>query len=240
MSYLLRICACLTILPVLAGAQCMGPDIGFSLGGARIPMPGTYEAAAVTDSDGDGIADAVDNCPKVANVDQVDSDGDEVGDLCEPLPATMPQVRIRTTEGNFTVELNDELAPITVANFLSYVDDDFYTGTVFHRVEPDLGIIQGGGFTASGTKKTTNDPIVLEADNGLRNLRGTIAMARTNDPNSATSQFYINTKDNPGFDPEYNPPGYAVFGKVISGMSVVDNIQALPADTVEIRGTERM
>ncbi|UCG33403.1 MAG: peptidylprolyl isomerase [Phycisphaerales bacterium] len=240
MSCVLRVCACLGVLPLLAGAQCMGPDIGFSMGGARIPLPGSYEAAAVTDTDGDAIADAEDNCPKVANVEQEDSDGDEVGDLCEPLPATMPQVRIRTTEGNFIVELNDELAPITVANFLSYVEDDFYSGTMFHRVDTGLGIIQGGGFTKDGTRKATNDPIVLEADNGLKNLRGTIAMARTSDPNSATSQFYVNTKDNPGFDPENNPPGYAVFGEVVSGMSVVDEIQALPQDTVEILGTERM
>jgi cyclophilin family peptidyl-prolyl cis-trans isomerase len=218
----------------------MGPDIGFSIGGGRIPMPGSYVTAAVTDTDGDAIADVEDNCPKVANTDQEDSDGDEVGDLCEPLPATMPQVRIRTTEGNFVVELNDELAPITVANFLSYVDDDFYAGTMFHRVDIDLGIIQGGGFTKDGTRKETNDPIVLEADNGLKNLRGTIAMARTNEPNSATSQFYVNTTDNPGFDPENNPPGYAVFGEVVSGMSVVDEVQALPADTVEILGMERM
>ena len=230
MVNVLRVCACLIMLAVFAGAQCLGPDIGFSLGGARIPMPGTYNAAAVTDTDGDEITDAEDNCPKVANPDQEDDDGDETGDACEPLPATMPQVRVRTSMGNFIIELDDELAPISVANFLQYVDQDFYAGTIFHRVDAGLGVVQGGGFDENLEAKDTDDPIVSESDNGLLNVRGSVGMARTGDPDSATSQFYVNTKDNPGFDPDLNPPGFTVFGRVVSGMSVVDDIQAVPVE----------
>jgi len=158
----------------------------------------------------------------------VDSDGDEVGDLCEPLPATMPQVRIRTTEGNFTVELNDELAPITVANFLSYVDEGFYDGTLFHRVIPGF-MVQGGGFTPDYQKKPTRAAIQNEAKNGLKNLRGSVAMARTSAPHSATAQFFINHADNAFLDyPGQDGWGYAVFGKVVEGMEVVDQIAAQP------------
>lgn len=251
MPKVLRLCACLMMLAVLAGAQCMGPDVGFTMGGRRIPMPGAYDAATVTDTDGDEVTDAEDNCPNVANADQADTDGDQTGDACEPLPATMPQVRVRTSMGNFVVELNDELAPISVANFLGYVDADFYPDTIIHRVDAGLGIIQGGGYTADLTKKDTDEPIILEADNGLLNVRASIAMARTNKPDSATSQFYINTEDNPEFDPDQNPPGYAVFGMVISGMSIVDEIQAVgverrsgmdnvPKQTVTILSIERL
>jgi cyclophilin family peptidyl-prolyl cis-trans isomerase len=233
MRYALHLSACFMMLSVLAGAQCMGPDVGFNFGEPRIPKPGEFNEAAITDTDGDNIADADDNCPKVSNADQLDSDGDDTGDACEAPPASKPQVRVRTSMGNFVIELNDELAPLSVANFLQYVDEGFYTDTIFHRVDRSVNVIQGGGFTADFTKKKTHDPVVSESDNGLLNVRASVGLARTSDPDSGTSQFYVNTQDNPGFDPEQNPPGFTIFGMVISGMSVVDAIQAVP---VESRG----
>ncbi|MGC9315783.1 MAG: peptidylprolyl isomerase [bacterium] len=141
-----------------------------------------------------------------------------------------PVVRITTNMGNIDVELYPEKAPITVENFLTYVEEDYFNGTIFHRVIKDF-MIQGGGFTADLQKKDTHDPIKNEANNGLKNDRGTIAMARTNDPHSATAQFFINHKDNTflNFTGE-NPRGwgYAVFGKVIDGMDVVDKIAETP------------
>jgi len=210
----------------------VGPDgwVFISVNPA-LPKPGEFNEAAITDTDEDGITDDQDNCPKVSNSDQLDSIGDGVGDACRPLPASRPQVRVRTGLGNFIIELNDELAPLTVANFLQYVDEDFYDDTIFHRVERSANVIQGGGFTASLVPKATHDPVVSESDNGLLNVRASVGLDRTNDPDSGTAQFYVNTKDNPGFDPELNPPGYTVFGKVISGMSVVDEIQAVPVGT---------
>ncbi len=130
-------------------------------------------------------------------------------------------VTISTSKGNIVVQLNEAEAPITVANFKQYVKEEFYNGTVFHRVIKDF-MVQGGGFTPDGNQKKTSAPIVLEA--GLSNDRGTIAMARTNDPNSATTQFFINHADNGFLNPSPGNPGYAVFGKVISGMDVVDEI----------------
>ena len=143
-----------------------------------------------------------------------------------------PKVRIQTNLGDIVVELNKEKAPQTVANFLSYVNDGFYNGTVFHRVI-DGFMIQGGGFTEDLQQKATKSPIQNEADNGLKNDRGTLAMARTSDPDSATSQFFINHVDNKplDFDGPY-APGYAVFGKVIKGMEVVDAIAAIPTKAV--------
>lgn len=128
-----------------------------------------------------------------------------------------------TSMGNIEIALATKEAPITTANFLSYVEDGYFDGTIFHRVIWDF-IIQGGGFTPDGTQKTTGGPIVLESDNGLKNKRSTIAMARTSDPNSATSQFFINVKDNPDLDRSATLDGYAVFGEVIDGMDVVDAI----------------
>ena len=142
-----------------------------------------------------------------------------------------PQVTIQTSLGNIVVELYPTKAPQTVANFLQYVDDGFYTNTLFHRVI-DGFMIQGGGFTPQFERKPTRAPIINEADNGLKNLRGTIAMARTVDPQSATAQFYINVADNPNLDFTDKTPsgwGYAVFGKVIKGMEVVDAIKSQPS-----------
>lgn len=132
-------------------------------------------------------------------------------------------VVIQTSMGNIEVELNESAAPITVANFLTYVDEKFYDQTIFHRVI-DGFMVQGGGVTPEGRQKDTNEPIQLESDNGLKNDRGTIAMARTMDPNSATSQFFINTVDNDFLNYGTRDEGYAVFGKVVSGMDVVDAI----------------
>lgn len=138
-----------------------------------------------------------------------------------------PVVRIITTKGEILVELDAKKAPISVANFLSYVNDKFYDGTIFHRVIKDF-MIQGGGMTPDMQKKKTKAPIKNEAANGLKNKRGTIAMARTNAPNSATSQFFINHKDNAFLDYSPRGIGYAVFGKVIKGMDVVDAIAVVP------------
>jgi cyclophilin family peptidyl-prolyl cis-trans isomerase len=139
-------------------------------------------------------------------------------------------VVIETNLGNITLELDKEKAPATVANFLAYVDAGFYDGTIFHRVIRDF-MIQGGGFTEDLKQKTTNQPVKNEAANGLKNLRGTIAMARTNVVDSATSQFFINLKDNSFLDHRAPNPrdfGYAVFGKVTAGMEVVDRIGTSP------------
>lgn len=136
-------------------------------------------------------------------------------------------VDFETTMGSFKVELDSEKAPITVANFLEYVDDGFYTDTIFHRVIPGF-MVQCGGMTADMEEKDNErSPIKNEADNGLFNSRGTLAMARTSDINSATSQFFINVKDNAFLDHGQRDFGYAVFGKVIAGMDTVDKIAAV-------------
>lgn len=144
--------------------------------------------------------------------------------------AANPKVNLQTNKGLIVIELYPDQAPQSVANFLAYVDAGFYDGTIFHRVIPDF-MIQGGGFTADLEKKETRAPIPNEADNGLKNERGTLAMARTNDPNSATAQFFINHKDNAFLDHSGKTPrgwGYAVFGRVTDGMSVVDAIATTP------------
>jgi len=132
-------------------------------------------------------------------------------------------VKLQTTMGDIILELDKEKAPVTSENFLTYVQENFYDGTIFHRVIPNF-MIQCGGFTPDMTEKKTNPPITNEASNGLKNDRGTIAMARTSDPHSATSQFFINLVDNNGLNYSAQNPGYAVFGKVIEGMDVVDKI----------------
>ena len=141
-----------------------------------------------------------------------------------------PLVVFETTKGKMTIELYPEEAPITVENFLTYVNEGFFNGTVFHRVIPRF-VIQGGGMTADMERKKTHAPIKNEADNGLKNLRGTLSMARTTDPNSATSQFFVNLNDNAPLDYSETSAGYAVFGKVIRGMDVVDAIAAVKTTT---------
>lgn len=140
-------------------------------------------------------------------------------------------VKLQTNMGDIVIELNEQAAPVTVKNFLMYVEEGFYNDLIFHRVIPNF-MIQGGGFTAQMAQKQTHPPIVNEASNGLKNDLGTIAMARTNNPNSATSQFFINHKNNDFLNyVENKNPGYAVFGKVIEGMNVVDAIAAVKTTT---------
>lgn len=164
----------------------------------------------------------------------------------------MDTVIIETNKGTITVELDAAKAPLSVANFLKYVDEKFYDGTIFHRVIANF-MIQGGGFTQQMARKETHAPIKIESSNGLKNDRGTIAMARTGDPNSATSQFFINHKNNDFLNYRDNSMqgiGYTVFGKVTSGLDVVDAIAAVrttmaagmqdvPAEPVVIQSIRR-
>ncbi len=149
------------------------------------------------------------------------------------VPMPPPRVLLSTSMGDITIELLPDRAPITVENFLGYVRTGQYDGTVFHRVIPDF-MIQGGGYMTSLAYKQTREPIKNEANNGLKNLRGTVAMARLGDPDSASSQFFINVMDNAQLN--YTGPqdgrtwGYAVFGKVVSGMEVVDKIRYVPTN----------
>jgi peptidyl-prolyl cis-trans isomerase B (cyclophilin B) len=162
--------------------------------------------------------------------------------------AANPKVEMETSKGKFVIELFPEKAPETVKNFLNYVEAKYYDGTIFHRVIPNF-MIQGGGFTSDMKRKSAGAPIKNEADNGLKNDRGTIAMARTGDPHSATAQFFINSVNNEFLNHKSKTQqgwGYVVFGKVITGMDVVDAISAsktvtrgmyrdVPAETIEIR-----
>lgn len=138
-------------------------------------------------------------------------------------------ITIETTHGNIKVELFEEQAPVSAANFRRYAEDGFYAGTIFHRVIPGF-MIQGGGLDANLSRKPTQAPIENEAGNGEKNLRGTLAMARTNEIHSATSQFFINLKDNPFLDHGDRDFGYAVFGRVVEGMDVVDAIARVPTE----------
>lgn len=139
-----------------------------------------------------------------------------------------PRVKFVTSAGDFVLELYPDKAPKTVGNFLQYVKDKHYDGTIIHRVINNF-MIQGGGYDAKFNQRSTRDPIPLEANNGLKNDLGTVAMARTSNPNSATAQFFINVKDNLRLNaPEPDGYGYAVFGKVINGMDVVEKIKATP------------
>ena len=161
-----------------------------------------------------------------------------------------PVVLVDTTKGEFLVELFADKAPQTVANFLSYVDANFYVGTLFHRVVKGF-MIQGGGLDNMMREKPTQSPVVNEATNGLKNLEGTVAMARTADPHSASAQFFINTVDNPDLDHQGEDEfGYCVFGQVIDGMDVVKKIEKVrvkaqgdhehaPADQVSINSITR-
>lgn len=142
--------------------------------------------------------------------------------------AAMPKVRLTTSLGDIVLELNAVKAPKSVENFLQYVADKHYDGTIFHRVMDNF-MVQGGGFTADLQQKNTRAPVPLEAGNGLKNDRGTIAMARTSNPNSATAQFFINVVNNDMLNaPSPDGYGYTVFGKVIEGMATVDKIKSVP------------
>jgi peptidyl-prolyl cis-trans isomerase A (cyclophilin A) len=153
----------------------------------------------------------------------------------KPAPAPAPAqpseqapvyVVLATSKGDIALELYPDKAPVTVQNFLQYVDSGFYNGTQFHRIVPGF-VIQGGGFDAALVQKAPRDPIVNESKNGLKNTRGSISMARTMDPNSATSQFFLNLKDNPPLD---QGAGYAVFGQIVRGQEVMDTIAAIPTE----------
>ena len=135
-------------------------------------------------------------------------------------------VRFETTHGSFTVELFDKDAPLTVANFYQYVDDGFFDGTIFHRIVPGF-VIQGGGMERDFSQKRTRPAIKNEAANGLQNERGTLSMARTDSPHSTTSQFFVNLKDNDFLDHRPGQHGYAVFGRVVEGLDVIDKIAAV-------------
>ncbi|CAI8757586.1 MULTISPECIES: peptidylprolyl isomerase A [Pseudomonas] len=160
-----------------------------------------------------------------------------------------PHVMLETSFGQIEIELNETKAPISSKNFLQYVDSGFYNNTIFHRVIPGF-MVQGGGFTEQMVQKDTKAPIRNEASNGLQNVRGTLSMARTSNPNSATSQFFINVADNAFLDPGRDA-GYAVFGKVVKGMDVVDQIvnspttvnkgmRDVPVDPVFIKSAKRI
>ena len=148
-----------------------------------------------------------------------------------PAAAAMEYCVFRTTKGDIVIELDRAKAPVSVENFVGYIKDGFYDGTVFHRVIPNF-VIQGGGFDTKSVQKPTKAPIANEWRNGLKNARGTLSMARTNNPNSATSQFFVSLKDNTNLDqPISGGAGYAVFGRVIAGMDVVDAIAAVKRGT---------
>jgi peptidyl-prolyl cis-trans isomerase A (cyclophilin A) len=139
-------------------------------------------------------------------------------------------VKFETSQGSFTIELFPKEAPVTVENFLRYVDDGFFDGTIFHRIVPGF-VIQGGGLTADFHNKETRAPIKNEAQNGLKNTRGALSMARTSDINSATSQFFVNLSDNAFLDHGSRDYGYAVFARVVEGMDVVDKIAKVKTGT---------
>jgi cyclophilin family peptidyl-prolyl cis-trans isomerase len=167
------------------------------------------------------------------------------------LSTTSPRVRVVTTAGNFVIELDKGRAPKTVEAFLKYVDQGFYSGVIFHRVVAGF-IAQTGGYAADMTQKPVTENIFNESGNGLSNLRGTVAFARSNEPHSGTSQFYVNLADNIDLNPRPTRWGYAVFGKVVEGMEVVDDIghrptagggpfdRSVPVEPIVVERIERM
>jgi peptidyl-prolyl cis-trans isomerase A (cyclophilin A) len=219
-----------TMTITISGAGLNTPDLQLGLSGpcsdgVRTTSTLEYQAAFTCRVDGVGTVTAAIN----------DAQGTELGRLRVNIP--MPQVSITVAQGSrsgtFVVELDPAAAPVTALNFIRYVNASFYRDTIFHRVLANQ-IVQGGQYDAElSLRPALFDPIKLESDNGLKNLRGTIAMARTQVPDSATAQFYINVIDNPAFDRQGAEfPGYAVFGRVVSGLDVVDEIAAVPVATV--------
>ena len=176
---------------------------------------------------GDAVSPASESTTETTPMETTTPPTDIESDL--PVPGSSAVLMV-TSAGELRIELYPNEAPRTVENFLQYVEDGFYDGTIFHRVVRGF-VIQGGGFTADMMEKETREPIENEARNGLKNLRGTLSMARTMDPHSATSQFFVNTRDNAMLDhtsPDPRGWGYAVFGKVFEGMEAVDRIEASP------------
>jgi peptidyl-prolyl cis-trans isomerase A (cyclophilin A) len=189
------------------------------------------------DDDDDGTSMSTDPDDSDSSAGSTDADdGVDTSGGSTTGSSEAPRVQFETTLGTIVFELDEVAAPITSANFLAYVDAGFFDGTdgegatIVHRVIPGF-VIQGGGLTEAGVTKATMPPIVNEAGNGLVNARGTIAMARTMEPDSATSQFFINLVDNDFLD---DPPGYAVFGTVIEGLEVVDAIAAVEVDPMDV------
>lgn len=156
--------------------------------------------------------------------------------FCLALPASAAtQVLVTTNLGEFTIQLDEQKAPVSSKNFLRYVEDGSYVGTIFHRVIPGF-MAQGGGFDQDMKRRATYAPINNESANGLSNARATIAMARTQDPDSATRQFYINYQNNSFLDAQGSRPGYAVFGKVVKGFSVIEKMAEIPTTTIRSMG----
>jgi cyclophilin family peptidyl-prolyl cis-trans isomerase len=227
---------------VLSGASSTGTGLSYhwrQVSGTEVTLTGAdaVEARfAAPPFDAEGTNNVLFELAVTDSSDRTVTDRVQVVILDPTLSET--QVKFVTSKGDIILELDPEKAPLTVANFLQYVDDGFYDGTIFHRVIPDF-VIQGGGFEPGLVQKTTRDPIVNEADNGLSNVRGSISMARTSDPDSATSQFFINVKNNiaggdglSDLDPGgVSPDGYAVFGRVLEGMDVADEIVAVETTT---------
>lgn len=173
------------------------------------------------------LATAMLLCGCAGDKEPIDSNTKDVQPDVKTVKSGKTMVKLETSMGDIVIELDKAAAPVTVKNFLTYVEAGFFDGTIFHRVIANF-MIQGGGFTAEMTRKQTNPPIVNEASNGLKNDRGTISMARTSNPDSATAQFFINHKSNEPLNYIANRnPGYAVFGKVTEGMDVVDEIAAV-------------
>lgn len=215
----------------LDGAASSGAELRYSWAqadGDDVGLTGTDQAVATFTAPALGADNAY-----MFELTVTDAFGRVATDVVTVTVVERPEVQIDTTLGSFTVRLEPGRAPKTVANFLQYVEDDFYPGTIFHRVISDF-VIQGGGFEPGLEQKVTRAPIELEADNGLSNTRGTIAMARTSEPNSAAAQFYVNLVDNSAdLDPSDESPGYTVFGEVIAGLDVVDAIAAVATETVD-------
>lgn len=155
----------------------------------------------------------------------------------QPASSLAPRVRVETTEGDFVIELDAVRAPLTAENFLRYVRDGAYDGTVFHRVIPNF-VVQGGGFDEKLTARAPRASIPNESGNGLSNRRGTVGLAREDSPHSGSAQFYFNLVDNLGLDPLPSRWGYAVFGRVVEGMEVIDRIAHLPTETVASFGAD--
>ncbi len=213
------------------------------------PPPADDDTPMTPAEDGGVVDPPADETPDDDSAGDPPSD-DMPDDVTEPVETGPTRVRFETTVGDILIEVEDDDAPITVANFVQYVEDGFYDGgddlgaTIFHRIVPGF-VIQGGGFTEDFAQKETRDPIINEADNALSNERGTLSMARTSDPDSGTSQFFVNLIDNGCLDFTATPdpacpthtadgfPGHTVFGRVVEGMDVVDAIGA-SADVVTV------
>jgi peptidyl-prolyl cis-trans isomerase A (cyclophilin A)/peptidyl-prolyl cis-trans isomerase B (cyclophilin B) len=206
------------LLIAIAMISAAAPSLGFAAASAADPAT---SAAAKDSGSAKSATDAKDSAAPKGGAAK-DSDGAKAA---KPPPSV--QVIVVTSLGSFTMELNAERAPLTVAHFLKYVDQGQYTGTIFHRVIPNF-VIQGGGFDQNYKLRPAPSKIVNESGNGLNNERGTVGMARGPEPHSGDCQFYVNLYDNEALDPSKTRWGYAVFGKVIQGMDVVDKIGNVP------------